>query len=263
MFRSTSISVLVAFIALSIAFLLHISSDLVNAAPYEYPTTTESLAPVTPATTTAAPATPTPTGPPSPAAPKSRTDITLDQLMKAFAGRCNDPKDGLPDPYTGKKEPISCQDALPFINKAMGKYNLTTKGQKAAYISNMAYEGDFLKYNHNLGNRTQGTRSIIPSFNLLKFVMARPEHKQLFPNPINETMIADILIKNDLDFEPGAWWVKNGDGCAPVSKFPSRKNTTNAEADAAFQVWQKVCIRGGADTEANRLKIFQQVYLAI
>jgi hypothetical protein len=136
----------VAFIALSIAPLLHISSDLVNAAP------------VTPATTTAALATPTATGPPVAAARKPRTDITLDQLVKAFAGRCNDPKDGPIDPITGKKDPISCQDALPFINKAMAKYKLTTKGQRAAYISNMAYEGEFLKYNHNLGDRTQGSK---------------------------------------------------------------------------------------------------------
>lgn len=103
-------------------------------------------------------------------------------------------------------------------------------------------------------------RSIIPSFNLLKFVKASPEHGQLFPNPIDETKIADTLIKNNLDFEPGAWWVRNGDGCGPVSKFPSG---TNADADAAFQQWQKVCIRGGADTEAKRLAIFQQVYAAI
>ncbi|KAF9365428.1 hypothetical protein BGX34_010055 [Mortierella sp. NVP85] len=258
MFRSTSTSVLVAFIAFSIAFLLHISSDLVNAAPYEYPTTTD---PATPATTTADSATPTATGPPS-ATRRGRTDITLDQLVKAFAGRCNDPKDGPIDPITGKKEPISCQDALPFINKAMGKYKLRTKGQRAAYISNMAYEGEFLKYNHNLGNRSQGTRSIIPSFNLLKFVQARPEYGRLFPNPIDETKIADILIKNNLDFEPGAWWVKNGDGCAAVSNFPG-DNATNGEADAAFQQWQKVCIRGGIDTEAKRLAIFQQVYAAI
>ncbi|KAG0314200.1 hypothetical protein BGZ99_008297, partial [Dissophora globulifera] len=61
--------------------------------------------------------------------------ITLAQLTKAFAGHC---------PKQTKGDAITCKDALPYINAAIKKYGLTTRGQQAAYIANMAYEGGYL-----------------------------------------------------------------------------------------------------------------------
>ncbi|KAI1319906.1 hypothetical protein EDD11_002581 [Mortierella claussenii] len=175
--------------------------------------------------------------------------VTLNQLTKAFAGKC-------PPQTTG--DAITCKDALPYINAAIKKYNLKTKGQQAAYIANMAYEGGFLKYNHNLQNPTQGTRSIMPAISLRTFVNASKSVQKFFPGypNINNDGIANILIKKKADFEPGAWWTVAGPGCANVAAKLSA-------SQASFLDWEKGCINGGAETVADRAAIYNVVYAAI
>ncbi|KAF8917138.1 hypothetical protein BGZ58_005157, partial [Dissophora ornata] len=134
--------------------------------------------------------------PGAPATASSASDITLHQLEVAFAGNCQNKTVG---------EAMSCADALPYINAAMNKYNLQTRGQRAAYIATMAYEGAYLKYDHNLVTHSQGTRSILPASSLWLFVDANKdvqEHWPKYPKGVNNDTIVDVLIKNHLDFEP-------------------------------------------------------------
>jgi predicted GNAT family acetyltransferase len=57
--------------------------------------------------------------------------------------------------------------SLFFDTSETKRYNLKTKGQKAAYIANMAFEGGYLQYNHNLVNPSQGSKSPFFFFVLL------------------------------------------------------------------------------------------------
>ncbi|KAF9909100.1 hypothetical protein EC991_009010 [Linnemannia zychae] len=185
---------------------------------------------------------------PKPAAPKG--DITLSQLTKAFAGHC---------PKKTAGDVITCKDALPYINAAIKKYGLKTKGQKAAYIANMAYEGGYLQYNHNLVNHSQGTRSIMPAVSLRTFVNANKSVQKFwpgFPKKVNDNTIVDVLIKKKADFEPGAWWAVAGPGCAQVSKKLSA-------SQASFIAWEQGCINGGPETVAARAAIYKTVYASI
>ncbi|OAQ29842.1 hypothetical protein K457DRAFT_19025 [Linnemannia elongata AG-77] len=192
----------------------------------------------------AAPAAPKP----KPAAPKG--DITLQQLTKAFAGHC---------PKKTAGDVITCKDALPYINAAIKKYGLKTKGQKAAYIANMAFEGGYLQYNHNLNIHSQGTRSIMPAVSLRTFVNANKSVQKFwpgFPKNVDDNTIVDVLIKKKADFEPGAWWAVSGPGCAQVAKGLSG-------SQASFIAWEKGCINGGAETVAARAAIYKTVFAAI
>ncbi|KAF9920283.1 hypothetical protein FBU30_009913 [Linnemannia zychae] len=194
-------------------------------------------------TASAAPAKPAPK-------PAPKDEITLSQLTKAFAGHC--PKKTVGDA-------ITCKDALPYINAAIKKYKLKTKGQKAAYIANMAYEGGYLQYNHNLSIHSQGTRSIMPAVSLRTFVNANKSVQKFwpkFPKNVNDNTIVDVLIKHHADFEPGAWWAISGPGCASVAKG------LNA-SQASFIAWEKGCINGGAETIAARAAIYKTVYAAL
>ncbi|KAF9928946.1 hypothetical protein BGZ67_006644 [Mortierella alpina] len=190
---------------------------------------------------------------PKPKAPKPKAPsgaINLGELTKAFAGHC-------PKKTTG--DVITCKDALPYINAAIKKYNLKTRGQRAAYIANMAYEGAYLQYNHNLVNPSQGTRSIMPAVSLRTFVNANKSVQKFwpgFPKNVNDNTIVDVLIKRRADFEPGAWWTVAGPGCAQVA---SRLSGTQA----SFIQWEKTCINGGPETVAARAAIFKAVYAAI
>ncbi|KAF9913783.1 hypothetical protein BX616_009584 [Lobosporangium transversale] len=190
-----------------------------------------------------------PTKKPTPKPKPARGLITLKQLTKAFAGNC-------PPKTVG--DAITCKDALPYINAAIKKYKLKTKGQQAAYIANMAYEGGYLKYNHNLVNPTQGTRSIMPAVSLRIFVDANKPVQKLFPGypNINNDSIVGVLIKRKLDFEPGAWWTVAGPGCAKVAAG------LRASEDS-FVAWEKGCINGGLETIPDRARIYKAVYAAI
>ncbi|KAF9306799.1 hypothetical protein BGZ74_003356 [Mortierella antarctica] len=184
------------------------------------------------------------------AAPVPHGAITLPQLTKAFAGHC---------PKKTSGDAITCKDALPYINAAIKKYNLKTRGQRAAYIANMAYEGGYLKYNHNLGNHSQGTRSIMPAVSLRTFVNANKSVQKFwpgFPKKVNDNTIVDVLIKRKADFEPGAWWTVAGPGCAKVAAKLS-------SSQASFVAWEKGCINGGANTVNARAAIYKTVYAAI
>ncbi|KAF9952966.1 hypothetical protein BGZ65_004943 [Modicella reniformis] len=224
MFRSLTFSALVALIALSISLLI---------------TETVIAQPTSPS--------PAPTNPPK---KPNNPGITINQLKKGFAGNC--------PTSAATPEIITCEDALPFINRAIKKYRLKTRGQKAAYVANMAFEGGYLKYNHNLQNPSQGTRSIMPAVSLRAFVNANKSVQKLwpgYPNNVNDSTIVDVLIKNKLDFEPGAWWTVSGPDCATVAKGLTG-------VDATFLVWEKTCIRGGEETIQDRLKIYTNVYKA-
>ncbi|KAG0374605.1 hypothetical protein BGX24_010193 [Mortierella sp. AD032] len=193
-------------------------------------------------TVAAAPAKPKPTAP--------KGDVTLPQLTKAFAGHC---------PKKTAGDAITCKDALPYINAAIKKYGLKTKGQKAAYIANMAYEGGYLQYNHNLAIHSQGTRSIMPATSLRTFVNANKSVQKFwpgFPNNVNDNTIVDVLIKRKADFEPGAWWAVSGPGCATVAKGLSG-------SQASFIKWEKTCINGGDGTINARAAIYKTVFAAI
>ncbi|KAF9435071.1 hypothetical protein BGZ76_006949 [Entomortierella beljakovae] len=176
--------------------------------------------------------------------------VTLPQLTKAFAGNC-------PAQTTG--EVITCEDALPFINAAIKKFNLRTRGQRAAYIANMAYEGAYLRYNHNLVHSSQGTRSIMPATSLKLFVDSNESVQGFwpdYPNKVDNETIVDVLIKNHADFEPGAWWTVYGPGCATsASKL--------LKSESSFVDWETSCINGGQDTIANRTVIYSDVYAAL
>ncbi|KAF9168048.1 hypothetical protein DFQ26_001751 [Actinomortierella ambigua] len=141
----------------------------------------------------------------------------------------------------------------------MKKYKLTTKGQQAAYVANMAYEGGYLKYNHNLVNPSQGTRSIMPAVSLRIFVDANKSVQKFwkgYPKGVDNNKIVDVLIKKKVDFEPGAWWTRYGPGCAVVAK------SLNGTVDS-FIAWEKACINGGAETIPARAAIFKTVYAAL
>ncbi|KAF9582924.1 hypothetical protein BGW38_010574 [Lunasporangiospora selenospora] len=176
--------------------------------------------------------------------------VSLAQLTKAFAGRC---------PKKTAGEVITCQDALPFINAAIKKYGLKTRGQRAAYIANMAYEGAYLQYNYNLVNRSQGTRSIMPATSLRVFVNANKSVQKFwpgFPKSVDDSKIASVLIKRKADFEPGAWWTVKGPGCAKVA-------SGLGASEASFVAWEKGCINGGIDTIPARAAIYKTAFAAL
>ncbi|KAF9109783.1 hypothetical protein BGX27_007202 [Mortierella sp. AM989] len=192
----------------------------------------------------------TATAAPAPKKPTPKGAITLRQLTKAFAGNC---------PKKTSGDVITCKDALPFINAAIKKYRLKTRGQRAAYIANMAYEGGYLKYNHNLVNPSQGTRSIMPAVSLRLFVNANKSVQKFwpgFPKNVNDLTIVDVLIKRRADFEPGAWWAVSGPGCAKIASGLSGSL-------GSFIAWEKGCINGGTETIAARAAIYKTVYAAI
>ncbi|KAI7829818.1 hypothetical protein BC939DRAFT_440718 [Gamsiella multidivaricata] len=178
-------------------------------------------------------------------------EITLDQLEAAFVGQC---------PNATQGEVISCSDALPYINDAIKKYGLATRGQRAAYIATMAYEGAYLRYDHNLVIHSQGTRSILPASSLRIFIDANKPIQNLwqpsFPKQVNNDTIVDILIENHADFEPGAWWTVHGPGCAEVASNLS-------ESLSSFVDWETTCINGGIDTVDARAGIYNNVYAFI
>ncbi|KAF9570439.1 hypothetical protein EC968_001775 [Mortierella alpina] len=175
--------------------------------------------------------------------------IKIAQLERAFAGNC-------PSQTVG--EVITCSDALPYINDAIQRYNLRTRGQRAAYISNMAYEGAYLKYNRNLVNPSQGTRSIMPAVSLKVFVDSNKDVQALWPSypSLNESAIVDVLIEYKADFMPGAWWTVAGPGCSEVATHLSGSNKS-------FVAWEKACINGGEDTIPARAAIYKTVYSSI
>ncbi|KAG0044303.1 hypothetical protein BGZ83_010464 [Gryganskiella cystojenkinii] len=220
MLSRLSFSTLVVFVTMVLTLLLATTSDAAKAKPKPTPK-------------------PTPSG-----------AITLSQLTKAFAGKC---------PSKTTKEAITCKDALPYINSAIKKYGLKTKGQQAAYIATMAYESGYLIYDHNLVNKAQGTRSMLPAVSLRKFVDANKSVQKFwpqYPKGVDDNKIVDILIKNKLDFEPGAWWTVKGPGCtAGAAGLSSSKSS--------FTKWETTCIFGGADTVNARAAIFSTVYAAI
>ncbi|KAG0035530.1 hypothetical protein BGZ81_006907 [Podila clonocystis] len=181
---------------------------------------------------------------------KASTKLSLAQLQKAMAGNC---------PQATIGDAITCNDALPYINAAIKKYKLKSKGQRAAYLANMFYEGGHLKYNHNLVTKSQGTRSIMPAVSLRVFVDANPSVQKLwpgYPGSVVNDSIVDVLIKNKLDFEPGAWWALSGPNCAQTA-------AKLAGSQASFEAWEKACINGGLDTIADRAAIYKTVYAAI
>ncbi|KAF9967085.1 hypothetical protein BGZ70_000182 [Mortierella alpina] len=194
---------------------------------------------------------------PATAAPPRRRlpQIKLVQLERAFAGHC-------PNQTIG--EVVSCGEALPYINDAIGRlfslsrYGLKTRGQRAAYVSNMAYEGAYLKYNRNLVNPSQGTRSIMPAVSLKAFVDADSNVQLLWPTypSLNESAIVDVLIENKADFLPGAWWTVAGPGCSDVAARLSK-------SEKSFVDWEKGCINGGPETIPARLAIYKTVYHSI
>ncbi|KAF9914682.1 hypothetical protein BX616_007774 [Lobosporangium transversale] len=184
------------------------------------------------------------------AVPDTSIAVSIAHLQEAFAGNC---------PSETNDETITCEDALPYINQAIQKYGLRTRGQRAAYIANMAYEGAYLRYNYNIVIRSQGTRSILPAVSLRTFVDANKDVQDLWPDypmNVNETEIADVLVKANLDFEPGAWWTVSGPGCSRVASRLSDSNSS-------FVAWETTCINGGADTIVDRLAIYRNVYNAL
>ncbi|KAF9956157.1 hypothetical protein BGZ72_002982 [Mortierella alpina] len=184
----------------------------------------------------------------APAKPGPR-QIKIAQLERAFAGHC-------PNQTVG--EVITCGDALPYINDAIHRHNLKTRGQRAAYIANMAYEGAYLKYNRNLVNPSQGTRSIMPAVSLKVFVDANKDVQTLWPTypSLNESAIVDVLIENKADFLPGAWWTVAGPGCSDVA-------TRLSGSEKSFVAWETACINGGQDTIPDRAAIYKTVYSSI
>ncbi|KAF9089486.1 hypothetical protein BGX23_006640 [Mortierella sp. AD031] len=103
--------------------------------------------------------------------------LTIEELRIITSSYC---------PVVTAGEAITCEDALPYINSAINKqisflavYNLDTKGKRSAYLASMLANSHILNYNHD--------------------IMADP--------PRGNTgggYVVDILIRNHLDFEPGA-----------------------------------------------------------
>ncbi|KAF9584573.1 hypothetical protein BGW38_005987 [Lunasporangiospora selenospora] len=176
--------------------------------------------------------------------------VTLAQLERALGNDC---------PPTTTSEAITCQGALPYINAAIKKYGLKSRGQRAAYISNMAYESGNLKYNHNLVTKSQGTRSMLPAVSLKQFVEGNPDVQKLwpqYPTNVETDTIVDVLIQHKADFEPGAWWVISGPGCKESS-------TGLSKSPATFEHWERTCIFGGEDTIPDRIAKYKTTYDAI
>ncbi|KAG0252178.1 hypothetical protein BG011_007143 [Mortierella polycephala] len=138
----------------------------------------------------------------------------------------------------------------------------------------MAYEGGYLKYNRNLVDSSQGsrssyilfstvnkysTRSILPATSLRIFVNANKSAQSFwpaFPNNVDNGTIAEVLIQNKADFEPGAWWTVAGPRCAKVASRLSGSLKS-------FVSWEKTCINGGEETIADRSAIYRNAYTAI
>ncbi|KAG0303875.1 hypothetical protein BGZ98_006188 [Dissophora globulifera] len=122
----------------------------------------------------------------------------------------------------------------------------------------MAYEGAYLKYDFNIVVRSQGTRSILPATSLRIFVDANKDIQQIWSSypQIDNNLIAVTLVDNKKDFEPGAWWVKAGPGCANAAALLS-------DSPQSFQDWERTCIYGGVDTIDARTTIYQTVYNAL
>ncbi|KAF9120849.1 hypothetical protein BGW39_011045 [Mortierella sp. 14UC] len=175
------------------------------------------------------------------------TLLTIDELKAAANGSC---------PTQTAGEHITCEDALPYINDAINKYKLVTRGQRAAYISTMLFESGYLKYNHNQNNSTQGTRSMLPQFNLERFVNANADVKKLVATYPASELVVDILINNRLDFQPGAWWTVSGPGCPDHAA--ALDGTSNS-----FLLWEIECIGGGVETLDTRTAYFEVVYRSI
>ncbi|KAF9149731.1 hypothetical protein BG015_008446 [Linnemannia schmuckeri] len=185
----------------------------------------------------------------APVPPQTGTPIllTIDELKAAANGTC---------PPQTSGELISCEDALPYINDAINKYNLVTRGQRAAYIATMLFESGNLKYNHNLVHANQGTRSMLPQVSLEKFVSANADIQTLVATYPADTLLVDILINNHLDFSPGAWWTVSGPNC------PNRAAALDGTINSFLQ-WEIDCINGGVETLVERAAVFGVVYQSI
>lgn len=99
----------------------------------------------------------------------------------------------------------------------------------------------------------------MPAMSLRIFVDANPPVQKLwsgFPASVIDDKIVEVLIKNKLDFEPGAWWVLSSPSCAETAAKLSG-------SQASFTAWETVCINGGADTVTARAAIYKTVYAAI
>ncbi|KAF9919944.1 hypothetical protein FBU30_010352 [Linnemannia zychae] len=175
------------------------------------------------------------------------TLLTITELKAAANGTC---------PTHTVGEVISCEDALPYINDAINKYNLSTRGQRAAYISTMLFESGTLKYNHNLVHADQGTRSMLPKPSLERFVSANPDVQKIVATYPASTFLVDILIENKLDFLPGAWWTVAGPGC------PDRAASLDGTINTFLQ-WEIDCINGGVETLVARAAAFDIAYQSI
>ncbi|KAG0375856.1 hypothetical protein BGX24_008583 [Mortierella sp. AD032] len=173
--------------------------------------------------------------------------LTIDELKAAANGSC---------PTQTSGELLTCEDALPYINDAVNKYKLVTRGQRAAYISTMLFESGHLKYNHNLINPTQGTRSMLPQENLQRFVDANSDVQKIVATYPASELVVDILIKSHLDFQPGAWWTVSGPGC------PDRAAALDGSSNN-FLLWEIECIGGGVETLDQRTALFGLVYQSI
>ncbi|KAG0283304.1 hypothetical protein BGZ96_012338 [Linnemannia gamsii] len=151
----------------------------------------------------------------------SPTLLTIDELKAAANGTC---------PPQTSGELISCEDALPYINDAINKYNLGTRGQRAAYVATMLFES---------GN-----------------LSANPDIQTLVATYPADTLLVDILINKRLDFLPGAWWTVSGPNCP--DRAAALDGTTNN-----FLQWEIDCINGGVETLAIRAAVFEIVYQSI
>ena len=99
----------------------------------------------------------------------------------------------------------------------------------------------------------------MPATSLRVFVNANKSVQKFwpgFPAKVDNNKIVDVLIKNKLDFEPGAWWVINGPGCRSGAMGLSG-------IQSSFTKWETTCIYGGSDTVSARAAIFSTVYSAI
>jgi len=126
----------------------------------------------------------------------------------------------------------TAQQAAPLITNGFNQFGISSKGEKAALLSLMAFEtGGFVFDTNQAGNPGQGTRNLMQFNFVLKYVLETPsvagQVGQIVPG-LNENSPADVVnnvpadkknairalvLEDNLSFASAAWFLKTK--CAP------------------------------------------------
>jgi hypothetical protein len=168
---------------------------------------------------------------------------------------------------------------VPFINKAFQEYGITSKGEKAALLSLMAFEtGDF-KFNTNHfpapGRPGQGTRNLMLFPFILEYALDTPSVADQAKNltggkAASDPSISDdtknavraLVLGDDLSFASAMWFYKaegaDGKGCTRDASIVSG---LQSQSRPGWEAYITKCI--GTTVTDDRAAVWQRAIDAL